>query len=61
MTKLTLPYLAFDPATRQLRLDPHEPAFFLNPYEAYGFLHGVSNAFFSRIESFSSEFFRSHS
>ncbi|BCG88905.1 cytochrome P450 [Mesorhizobium sp. 113-3-9] len=46
MTKLTLPYIAFDPATRQLRLDPHEPAFFLNPYEAYAFLHGASNAFY---------------
>jgi len=39
------PYLAFDPASRHLRLDPHEPAFFQNPYEAYAFLHGVSNAF----------------
>ncbi|MBZ9676739.1 cytochrome P450 [Mesorhizobium sp. ES1-1] len=46
MTNSTLPYLAFDPATRRLRLDPHRPAFFQNPYEAYGFLHGVSNAFF---------------
>lgn len=46
MTKSTLPYLALDPATRRLRLDPHEPAFFLNPYEAYASLHGVSNAFF---------------
>ncbi|WP_421913432.1 cytochrome P450 [Mesorhizobium sp.] len=40
------PYLTFDPATRHLRLDPHEPAFFLNPYEAYAWLHGASNAFF---------------
>jgi cytochrome P450 len=39
-------YLAFDPSTRHLRLDPHEPAFFQNPYEAYAFLHGASNAFF---------------
>ena len=46
MTKLTPPYLAFDPATRHLRLDPHEPAFFQDPYEAYAFLHGSSNAFF---------------
>jgi unspecific monooxygenase len=38
-------YLAFDPSTRQLRLDPHEPAFFQNPYEAYAFMHGASNAF----------------
>jgi cytochrome P450 len=48
MTDLMPPptYLAFDPATRRLRLDPHEPAFFQNPYEAYGFLHGTANAFF---------------
>ncbi|ADV13534.1 MULTISPECIES: cytochrome P450 [Mesorhizobium] len=46
MSKLTPPALAFDPATRHLRLDPHEPAFFQNPYDAYAFLHGLSNAFF---------------
>src|SRR6476620_11277294 len=46
MTDLTPPYLAFDPASRHLRLDPHEPAFFQNPYAAYAFLHGASNAFF---------------
>ncbi|MER8554420.1 cytochrome P450 [Mesorhizobium sp. M0976] len=46
MTELKPPYLAFDPATRRLRLGPHEPAFFQNPYEAYAFLHGASNAFF---------------
>lgn len=46
MTELKPPYLAFDPATRGLRLDPHGPAFFQNPYEAYAFLHGASNAFF---------------
>ncbi|MER9628007.1 cytochrome P450 [Mesorhizobium sp. M0296] len=46
MTELKPSYLAFDPATRRLRLDPHEPAFFQNPYEAYAFLHGASNAFF---------------
>ncbi|MER8366704.1 cytochrome P450 [Mesorhizobium sp. M0306] len=45
MTELKPPYLAFDPATRRLRLDPHEPAFFQDPYEAYTFLHGASNAF----------------
>ncbi|CCV13267.1 cytochrome P450 [Mesorhizobium sp. STM 4661] len=39
-------YLVFDPATRRLRLDPHEPAFVQNPYEAYAFLHGASSAFF---------------
>ncbi|RUW19392.1 cytochrome P450 [Mesorhizobium sp. M4B.F.Ca.ET.215.01.1.1] len=48
MTDLMPPpaYLAFDPAGRRLRLDAHEPAFFLNPYEAYAFLHGAANAFF---------------
>ncbi|QPC93497.1 cytochrome P450 [Mesorhizobium sp. INR15] len=46
MSKSTPAYLAFDPATRHLRLDPHEPAFFQNPYEAYAVLHGLSNAFF---------------
>ncbi|MER9847199.1 cytochrome P450 [Mesorhizobium sp. M0106] len=46
MTELKPPYLAFDPASRRLRLDPHEPAFFQNPYEAYAFLHGALNAFF---------------
>ncbi|RVA39023.1 cytochrome P450, partial [Mesorhizobium sp. M7A.F.Ca.CA.004.11.1.1] len=46
MSKWTPTALAFDPATRHLRLDPHEPAFFQNPYDAYAFLHGVSNAFF---------------
>lgn len=46
MTKLTPRYIVFDPATRRLRLDPHEPAFFQNPYEVYAFMHGTSNVFF---------------
>ncbi|RWM20161.1 MAG: cytochrome P450 [Mesorhizobium sp.] len=46
MTKLMPTYLALDPSTRHVRLDPHEPAFFQNPYEAYAFMHGASNAFF---------------
>ncbi|ESW84314.1 cytochrome P450 [Mesorhizobium sp. LSJC269B00] len=46
MTTSMPPYLAFDPATRRLGLDPHEPAFFQNPYDAYAVLHGASNAFF---------------
>ncbi|TPJ29093.1 cytochrome P450 [Mesorhizobium sp. B2-8-3] len=46
MTDLKPSYLEFDPAGRCLRLDPHEPAFVQNPYEAYGFLHGTANAFF---------------
>lgn len=40
------PYITFDPATRRVRLDPHEPAFVQNPYEAYRWLHGASPAFF---------------
>ena len=36
------PYLDFDPATARLRLDPHEPRFVQNPYEAYAWLHGAS-------------------
>ncbi|MGX9178515.1 cytochrome P450 [Mesorhizobium sp. BHbdii] len=47
MTDLAPPtYLAFDPATRHVRLDPHEPAFFQNPCEAYAFMHGRSNVIF---------------
>lgn len=46
MTKLTPHYIVFDPATRRLQLDPHEPAFFQDPYEVYAFMHGTSNAFF---------------
>ncbi|MDQ6434473.1 cytochrome P450 [Mesorhizobium sp. LHD-90] len=33
------PYLAFDPATRRMRLDPHEPAFVQDPYPAYRWMH----------------------
>ncbi|MGI6852624.1 cytochrome P450 [Mesorhizobium sp. 1B3] len=40
------PYLSFDPVTRHVRLDPHEPRFVQNPYEAYSWLHGASPAFF---------------
>ncbi len=32
-------YLNFDPSTHHVRLDPHEPAFFQNPYPAYAWLH----------------------
>ncbi len=41
-----LPYLSFDAATRRLRLDPHEPRFFDNPYEAYAWLHARGDVFF---------------
>jgi unspecific monooxygenase len=40
------PYLDFDPATRRLRLDPHEQAFVQNPYDAYAWLHATSRTFF---------------
>lgn len=39
-------YLAFDPLSATLRLDPHEPAFVQNPYEAYAFLHQQRRAVF---------------
>jgi len=39
-------YLSFDPATRCLRLDPHDKSFVQNPYEAYAWLHTESPAFF---------------
>ena len=40
------PYLDFDPATRRLRLDPHEQAFVQNPYDAYAWLHATARTFF---------------
>ena len=39
-------YLHFDPATCRLRMDPHEPRFFQDPYPAYAFLHEASPVFF---------------
>ena len=39
-------YLHFDPETCRLRLDPHEPLFFQDPYPAYSYMHQVSPAFF---------------
>jgi cytochrome P450 len=39
-------YLKFDGANRRLRLDPHEPRFFQNPYETYGRLHQLGASFF---------------
>jgi cytochrome P450 len=39
-------YLSFDPATRRVSLDPHEPRFVQNPYEAYAYLHAVAPTFF---------------
>jgi len=39
-------YLSFDPSTRHVRLDPREPRFVQDPYEAYAWLHENSPAFF---------------
>ena len=39
-------YLAFDRRSRRLRLDPREPAFVQNPYEAYAFLHQAGSTFY---------------
>jgi len=38
-------YVSFDPVTRRLCLDPREPRFVQNPYEAYAWLHDNSPAF----------------
>ena len=39
-------YLQFDPARRRVRLDPHEPRFVQDPYEAYAWLHAACPTFF---------------
>ncbi|MBX3569228.1 MAG: cytochrome P450 [Rhizobiaceae bacterium] len=39
-------YLRFDPASRRLSLDPHEPAFVQDPYPLYAFLHDHARAVF---------------
>lgn len=39
-------YLAYDPSSRRLRLDPHEPRFVQDPYAAYDWLHGQGGTFF---------------
>lgn len=39
-------YLSFDSRTRALRLDPREPRFYQNPYEAYAWLHEQGSTFF---------------
>jgi len=38
--------MSFDASTRRLRLDPHEPRFFQNPYEAYAWLHAQGSTFY---------------
>jgi len=37
---------SFDPATRRLRLDPHDPTFFQDPYPAYAAMHAAGGAVF---------------
>ncbi len=39
-------YLAFDPASRHVRLDPHADAFVQEPYAAYAFFHAHARTFF---------------
>src|SRR5690606_32027483 len=39
-------YFHFDQSTKRLRLDPHEPRFVQNPYEAYAWLHLHAPAFY---------------
>lgn len=46
MTIAPPPHFRLDPATRRLRLDPHEPAFVQDPYAAYAFLHEAAPVFF---------------
>jgi unspecific monooxygenase len=46
MTDLQPSYLAFDQATRHLRLDPHEPVFVQDPYVAYRWMHANARAVF---------------
>ena len=48
MTNISAPpsYLNYDPATRRLRLDPHEQRFVQDPYEAYAWLHANARSFF---------------
>ena len=39
-------YLTYDSQHRRLRLDPHEPEFFHNPYATYRWLHAQGGTFF---------------
>lgn len=41
-----IPYLSYNPATRRLKLDPHEAAFVQDPYTTYRFLHEAGSTFF---------------
>ncbi len=40
------PCLTFASETRRLRLDPHDPRFYQDPYEAYAYLHADGGPFF---------------
>jgi cytochrome P450 len=40
------PYLAFDPSTGRVQLDPRDERFYQNPYDAYAWLHGQGSTFF---------------
>lgn len=46
MTSAPPAYLNADIARRSVRLDPREPAFFNDPYPAYGWLHEAMPSFF---------------
>ncbi len=46
MTSTAPACLDFDPATRRVRLDPHDDRFVQDPYETYAFLHAESPTFF---------------
>ncbi|MBN9074027.1 MAG: cytochrome P450 [Rhizobiales bacterium] len=46
MTDAAPDYLRYEPETRRLDLDPHEPRFIDDPYEAYAWLHGKGGTFF---------------
>ncbi len=39
-------YLSFDALSRRVSIDPHDPAFFQNPYPAYAFLHANCPVFY---------------
>jgi cytochrome P450 len=39
-------HLHFSPETRRVRIDPHDPAFFQDPYPAYAYLHEHCPVFF---------------
>jgi cytochrome P450 len=46
MSTDSLAYLDFEASERRVRLSPHEPRFYLDPYEAYAWLHARAPTFF---------------